>query len=53
MLTPGRYVGFKDTDEEQIDLNKKISQLKEDLKTLNVSNKLLDSKIDENLKKVL
>ena len=53
MLTPGRYVGFKDTDEEQIDLNKKISQLKEDLKTLNESNKLLDSKIDENLKKVL
>ena len=52
VLTPGRYVGFLDSKEEQIDLSKKISELKDELKSLQDSSLLLDSKITENLKKI-
>jgi type I restriction enzyme M protein len=52
VLTPGRYVGFLDPEEDQIDLNKKISQLKDELKNLQESNNLLDDKIIKNLKNI-
>ena len=52
ILTPGRYVGFSD-DNDEIDYNKKNLELIKKLEILQTNNKKIEEDIKINLKKII
>ena len=50
ILTPGRYVGFADEDDDGIPFEVKIRELSKDLKSLQEKSSKLDKQIQNNLK---
>ena len=52
VLTPGRYVGFLEEDDDGISFEEKISTLKKQLNIFQESSSSLDKKINHNLKKI-
>lgn len=52
MLTPGRYVGTEDVEDDGISFEDKIAVISENLKSHFEQSILLQEQIKENLKKV-
>ena len=53
VLTPGRYVGFSDEDDDGIPLEVKLPKLIADLRNIRKDSNNLDEEIEESLKKIL
>lgn len=52
-LNPGLYVGITETEEENYDFNEKLAKLNEELELLNTEAHELESKIGDNISKLL
>jgi len=52
-LTPGRYVGVAEGEKEDFDFEERLEELNEELETLNIKSKELETKISNNVEKLL
>ena len=52
-LNPGRYVGVADEKDDGVDFHERLTDLNDELNSLNAESKDLESQISENLNKIL
>ena len=52
-LTPGRYVGVAEGEEEDFDFKERLVELNEELEALNVQARELEQRISENIPKII
>lgn len=52
-LTPGRYVGVAEVEEEKYDFRERLTELTNELKELNEKSKKLENVLDSNVKEIL
>ena len=53
VLTPGRYVGFADEEDDGIPFNEKIKDIKDSLESSMFESSKLDNEIKNNLNEIL